>query len=407
MHVLFMAPHFPSNQRQFVRALHQVGARVTGIGDAPLEYLDAELKSWMVGYEYVPNLTDEARLYDAVRRVQGRGWVDRLESTIEALMLPTAKVREATHIPGLSVEQVVLCRDKFVMKQFLREKGIPCARNAAIHSIEDGWRFGQEVGYPVILKPRDGAGAAGTSRCDDWAQFEHAMKELGIGSRRESATAEEFISGHEGFYDTLTVNGQVVFEAVSHYYPNVLEAMRNRSPNPYLITTNRIGMDSYNELKMFGRKVVSALGLGTTPTHMEWFFGPKGLSFSEIGARPPGVRAWDLHCWANDMDLYVEWAKALVYGHANPQPSRRYSASLLSLRPNRDGTIVGYSGLDKVQEQAGQWLGDMHLPPVGSHTAEVGAGYMGHGWVHIRHPDYDECRRITEWVGQTLRIWAE
>ncbi len=32
MHVLFMAPNFPVNQRFFVRALHQVGARVTGIG---------------------------------------------------------------------------------------------------------------------------------------------------------------------------------------------------------------------------------------------------------------------------------------------------------------------------------------------------------------------------------------
>ena len=45
MHVLFMAPNFPANQRQFVRALHAVGARVTGIGDVPTDHLDAELKS--------------------------------------------------------------------------------------------------------------------------------------------------------------------------------------------------------------------------------------------------------------------------------------------------------------------------------------------------------------------------
>lgn len=406
MHVLFMAPHFPANQRQFVRALHAVGARVTGIGDVPPEWLDGELKRWMVGYEHVANLADEQQVLDAVRRVQSRGWVDRLECTVEAIMLTTARVREAATIPGLSVEQVTLCRDKFVMKQFLRERGIPCARNAAIHTLEDAHAFAREVGFPIILKPRDGAGAHGTTRIDHAEQLAPVLREMGLGHPRVFLTAEEFISGHEGFYDTLTVNGQVVFEAVSHYYPNVLEAMRTRACSPYIITTNRLHAEGYTELKQFGRRVVAALGLGTTPTHMEWFFGPRGLSFSEIGARPPGVRFWDLYCWANDMDLYLEWARALVHGHCNPQPSRRYSAGLLSLRPNQDGTITGYSGLEEAQRRYGMWIGEVHLPPPGTRTAEVGAGYMGHAWVHVRHPDYDECRRMLDDIGRLVKVWA-
>ena len=48
---------------------------------------------------------------------------------------------------------------------------------------------------------------------------------------------------------------------------------------------------------------------------MEWFFGPKGLKFSEIGCRPPGVGAWDLYPSGNDLDLYREWAHAIVHGH--------------------------------------------------------------------------------------------
>ena len=47
MHVLFVAPHFPSYQRHFVRAMHSVGARVTGIGEAHPAQLDGELKSWL------------------------------------------------------------------------------------------------------------------------------------------------------------------------------------------------------------------------------------------------------------------------------------------------------------------------------------------------------------------------
>jgi hypothetical protein len=406
MHVLFMAPHFPANQRQFVRALHAVGARVTGIGDVPADHLDGELKSWLHGYEHIPSLADEGALTNVVRRVQAREWVDRLECTVEAIMLTTARVREATGIPGLSVEKVLLCRDKFIMKQYLRERGVPCARNAAVDTPEDARRFVANVGFPVVIKPRDGAGAHDTFKVDDDAGLERAIVATGVGQARKFITVEEFISGHEGFYDTLTCNGQVVFEAVSHYYPNVLDAMRNRWINPYIVTTNRIDSPGYDELKAMGRKVIRELGLDSSPTHMEWFFGPRGLSFSEIGARPPGVRFWDLYCWANDIDLYVEWARALVHGNARPRPSRVYSAGLISIRPSQDGRITGYSGLEAVQEKVGRWLGEVHLPAIGQRTADVGAGYMGHGWMHVRHPDYDECRRILDFIGETVKIWA-
>lgn len=406
MHVLFMAPHFPANQREFVRALHAVGARVTGIGDAPVEYLDSELKSWLHGYEYVPNLADEASLLNTVRRVQKREWVDLLECTVEAIMLTTARVREAATIPGLSVDQVLLCRDKYVMKQFLRERGVPCARNATIATVEEARAFCAEVGFPIILKPRDGAGAHDTYKCDDWDAVAAALPAMGITNSRVFITGEEFVSGHEGFYDTLTCNGEIVFDAVSHYYPNVLEGMRNRWISPYIITTNRIDAEGYRELRSFGSKVIHELGLPTSPTHMEWFFGPKGLLFSEIGARPPGVRFWDLYCWANDFDLYVEWARALVFGRCRPQPSRRFSAGLISIRPSQDGKIIGYSGLDEVRARLGPCLGEFHLPAIGQNTQDVGSGYMGHGWLHIRHPDYDECRKLLDFTGETLKIWA-
>src|SRR5215475_4319712 len=66
------------------------------------------------------------------------------------------------------------------------------------------------------------------------------------------------------------------------------------------------------------RRVIGALGIGTSATHMEWFFGPKGLKFSEIGCRPPGVGAWDLYSAGNDMDVYRAWANAIVHGETGP-----------------------------------------------------------------------------------------
>ncbi len=406
-HVILVAPHFPANQRRFARGLKNVGARVTGICDVRYEHIDPELRALLDDFEYVPAVTHEKSLYEAVRRVQQRGpWVDRLESTVEAHMLPVARVREATAIPGLTAGQVELCRDKFKMKQFLRERGIPCARNAAISNAADAHAFVADVGYPVILKPRDGAGAHSTYRLDSDAELAHALAETGLASGTAFFTMEEFIEGHEGFFDTLTVDGRVVFEAVTHYYPNVLHAMRTRWISPQMVTTNRVEADGYDTLRRFGREVIRAFDLGTTATHMEWFMGPRGLSFSEIGSRPPGCNFWDVYCAANDIDLYTEWARALCHGEVASKASRRFSAGLVALRPSQDGHISGYSGLDEIEDLMGPWIFKKHLPPVGTATQPVEAGYLANAYICARHPDYDTLRNILDTIGQKVSVHA-
>jgi carbamoylphosphate synthase large subunit len=404
MHVLFMAPEFPANQRRFVKALKEVGAAVTGIGERPVEYL-GELAHWMDGYEQVPSVCHLPSLVEAVRRVQARGWVDRLEATVEAHVLAAASAREARGIPGLSVRAATLCRDKPMMKEFLRKHGIPCAQTIRATTPAAVREFGQHIGYPIIIKPVAGAGAAGTYRVDGEAQLDAVLKECHV-DRGAEVAVEEFIVGHEGIYDTLVVNGSVELEFISHYYPSVLPAMRDRSVSPQIVSTNRMDAPGYDDLKIMGRKVIKALELGTTATHMEWFYGPKGMYFNEIAARPPGVGQWDSYSASNDMDVYRQWARAIVHGTLDQRPSRRQAAGIVALRPDRDGHIAGYSGVGNLHEAFGAHVVESHLPAVGSATQPVEAGYMANAWVRMRHPDYDSLRQMLDTVGSTLKVHA-
>ena len=194
---------------------------------------------------------------------------------------------------------------------------------------------------------------------------------------------------------------------VSHYFPNVLEAMRTRWISPEFISTNRVDtVSDYAELREMGARVIAALGIETSATHMEWFFGPKGLRFSEIGCRPPGVGAWDLYSAGNDIDIYREWASAIVAGHTSHAPSRRYASGIVALRPDRDGHITGYSGADELHQQFGEWIIDAHLPPPGTATQPVAAGYMANAYVRVRYPDYDQLHDMLDAVGRTLHVHA-
>lgn len=406
MHVVFIEPFFPRNQRQFVRGLRAAGATVSGIGETPAGALDDELKSWLSHYQQVGSVTNEGELLRTVRWIQERAPVHRLEATVEAHVMAAARVREACGIPGTSARTAWLCRDKPSMKEVLREGGIPCARSLGSDSEEELVAFAEEVGFPLVIKPRSAAGASSTHRVNDLDELRAALGEAGVG-RGGNVALEEFLEGHEGFFDTITIGGSVAHEFVSHYYPNVLEAMRTRWISPQIVTTNEVEeAPGYQQLLELGRAVGSVLGIETSATHMEWFFGPKGLRFSEIACRPPGVGCWDLYTAANELDIYREWGLAVTQGRTGSQPSRRFSAGMIALRPDHDGVIAGYEGLSEIERRYGEWILDAHLPPEGTPTQPVSAGYMANAWVRMKHPSFATLRRMLDDVGETVQVRA-
>ena len=405
MNIIFIEPSFPYNQREFVRGLDRAGANVIGIGERPREYLSDEVKGYLAHYEQVQSVVHEPSLLKAVRDIQGKVWVDRLEATVEAHIMAAARVREACGIPGTSVHTAYLCRDKPAMKEVLRKAGIPCALSTRADRPQTAREFAEQVGFPMIIKPPAGAGASGTWKVKNARELEQVIVESHLADGVEVAI-EEFIEGHEGYLDTLTIKGEVAHEFITHYYPNVLTAMRQRWISPQMVTTNRIDAPGYDHVKKMAREVNKVLDIGTSATHMEWFAGPKGLKFSEIGCRPPGVGQWDVYNAANEFDLYHEWGCALVHGRPADRPSRRFAAGMIALRPTQDGRIVGYSGLEAIQSRFGDCIVAAHFPPTGSPTAPIEGGYMANAWMRVRHPDYDALRHIMDTIGETVKVHA-
>ena len=167
VNIVLVEPAFPPTQRHFARALAEVGATVIGIGERHTDALDDQLKGWMSHYHQVSNVTDVAQMTDTVRWLQDKLWVDRLEATIEAHTLAAAQVRENCTIPGTSVRTAWLCRDKPSMKEVLREAGVPTAASTGAETADQVADFANAIGYPLILKPRSGAGALDTVRVDN------------------------------------------------------------------------------------------------------------------------------------------------------------------------------------------------------------------------------------------------
>ena len=72
----------------------------------------------------------------------------------------------------------------------------------------------------------------------------------------------------------------------------------------------------------------------------------------------------------------------------------------------RDGVISHYEGVDELHKRYDEWILDAHLPPPGSPTRPVEAGYMANAWVRMRHTSYETLREMLDDVGRTLKVRA-
>lgn len=402
MHVLFLAPDTNVYNLRFVDALVRAGARVSGIGHTAADQLRPDLRSRLGRYVQAKSLLDEAELARLVTEIDRAARIERIETIDEPLVVPAARLRGTLALPGLSLERAVLCRDKAAMKDALRRAGIPCAASTSATSRDEVLNFGGREGYPLVVKPREGFGTLDTFRVESEVELGRALERLKPAPERP-LVVEEFVDGHEGFYDTIAAGSAIAHRFVGHYYPGCLDALRSRSISPQIAVTNRLDSSGYHELHDAATRVHAALGLESTATHMEWFFGTKGLKISEIGARPAGERIWDMHQAGNEFDLYLSWAEAVLFARATGTPTRKYATGSVQIRPEKDGRFAGHEGVEVVQRTLAGSIFDCEIPARGAPTQPLERGWHQNTWFRLKDENYDRLREKLDFIARTVR----
>ncbi len=395
----FVAPFLREATMRFVeKAARLPDVQLALITSEPEDRVPAELRAALAGHWRVDDALDPGQLAGAVQGLGGYlGPVRRLLAILEQLQVPLAQVREHLGIEGMDVETARNFREKAQMKTVLRAAGVPCARHRLVDSAATAVGFAEEVGFPLVVKPPAGAGAKSTFRLDD-ADDLHVWLEAAPPTPDRLALLEEFLTGEEGSFDSVTVDGNLVWHSISSYLPTPLEVLRNPWIQWIVLMPRDIDGPEYAGIRATAPAALRALGLDTGLTHMEWFRRPDGtVAVSEVGVRPPGAQITSMLCYAHDFDLYSAWARLLLQGTFDP-PERTWSVGTAYLRGQGTGVVRAVHGLDTLEE-VGPLAVESRLPQPG----QVSSGsYEGDGYVIVRHPDTavvtDALRRLVTGV---------
>ena len=404
MRVLLLSPGFPAEMPLFTRALAQVGAEVYGIADTPAQHLPEETRSSLAGYLQVRRLLDETRVVAQVREWARNHSFDRVECLWEPGMLLAAQIREALGLPGLTVEQTVPFRDKEDMKRVLDAAGIRTPHHYRCATGDECRRAAEAIGFPLIVKPIDGAGSADTWRVDDAQQLEAAIGRIG---HVPQVSVEEFVDGEEFTYDTVCANGEILFENIAWYRPKPLVARLHEWISPQAVVLRDLDVPPLAAGRELGREVIRALGFQTGFTHMEWYRKESGEAvFGEIGARPAGARLVHVMNYSTDGDLFLAWAEAVCHGRIQQDLRHRYNAAVIFKRAQGEGHIRRYEGLEGLLQRHGEQIVNLELTPMGQRKRDYRQSVVGDGWIVVRHPDLSQTLEIADRVGTDLQLIA-
>src|ERR687892_2648411 len=229
MNVVFISPHFPPQFFHFCVALNERGVKVLGLSDAPWQELAPPLQS-AIGEYYQANAEDYEQAYRALAYFSWRhGRIDRIDSHNEHWLGLEARLREDFNIPGPRPAETNQRRTKSGMAHLFRSAGVPHVEGERVNSPEQVCAFVRAHGFPVVLKPDLGVGAARTYKVSNDAELDAVLS-----APLRDFIVQPFIAGNIVSYDGLADgSGRIVFETAHGYSAGIMEVVNEQRDVSY------------------------------------------------------------------------------------------------------------------------------------------------------------------------------
>ena len=331
MNVIFISPGFPRNYEYFCAALAENGATVLGIGDEPYDELSGSLKASLTEYYKVGSMEN----YDEMVRAVGfftfkYGKIDWLESNNEYWLETDAALRTDFNIvTGQKTSDMEKIKHKSAMKAYYQVAGIPVARYHLVDTLENGLKFVEKVGYPVVVKPDNGVGAAATYKLEN----EEQLRAFYAGGWATQYIMEEFIEGEICSYDSIINSDGVPLLETGNITPVSIMDLVNEKGDTFFY----IGKELAPDVRAAGRACVSAFGVRSRCTHLEFFrltkdhpaLGKKGTIVGlEVNMRPSGGFTPEMINYACSTNFYRDWADMVCFDRLTlPDYPKKYFAA--------------------------------------------------------------------------------
>jgi biotin carboxylase len=332
----------------FVRSAWQNGCRPVLLTTNPSRYPYAEEEQLLT---VQVDTCDRRGLLEACSRFKVHGLAG-ITSSSEYYVSTAAVLARRLRLPGPRPSAIRTCRNKLSMRMCLQQAdiGIPVFRQSG--SIKGAISAACEIGFPVVLKPREETGSIGVRMCANVDEVASHARDLlrqrdnqrGLPMPRR-ILIEELVTGSEYSVETFgtTIIGITEkhlgrlprFVEIGHDFPAVLpKAVESK-------VRETVG------------RAREALRLDWGPAHFELRISPDGPKIIEVNPRLAGGYIPELVRLATGIDLIRETIRIATGQRADLAGSCCQFASIRFLVPDQEGKLVDLQGLKDASATSG------------------------------------------------------
>ncbi len=384
LNFVMISPHFPTNFETFAVRMKEKGINTLGIADTPYEQLSENLRNSLTEYYRVDNMEDYDQVYRAVGYFAHKyGRIDRVESHNEYWLELDAKLRTDFNVFGYKNEDMLAIKTKAQMKEVFRQTGLKVAKGQVFQNDDEARKLANKLKFPVIIKPNSGVGASDTYKIKSADELEAFFT---YKNPQVEYIMEEFIDGDIVTFDGLTDHdGNIVFYSSLEYSEAVLDTVEKDGDMFYYVPR-----DISPELIKLGKQCVDAFGVRERFFHFEFFRVKKTGEFLplEINCRPPGGLTIDMWNYANDFDVFKEYANIVTENKFYTEITHPWNVVYISRKANQNYT----HSIDQVCEKFADNIISVQTVP------GVFAKIMGEHGILARADSIEKMREIVQFA---------
>ncbi|MFC8724493.1 ATP-grasp domain-containing protein [Streptomyces bacillaris] len=250
-----------------------------------------------------------------VTAVHAQQPVQAVVTGVERLVPLAGRLRKELGLAhGITEQAARDCIDKAATHRLLDAAGVPVPRTRVVSGTREGSEAAEELGLPVVVKPRDASSAAGLAYCATRAEAERAVAAVLAGGR-ESALLEEYVQGPEFG----------VFAARTAGVTRVLWVVEGEvGPPPTFVKVGghfpaRLGAEDRAELDRLVDRALGAVGLDDWVAALQFTLTADGWRAGEINPRVPGGQAVEMIRATTGREPSLVAAEAALGRHGEPR----------------------------------------------------------------------------------------
>lgn len=353
--VLLLLPSTTYRTEAFLDAARKLSLDVTLGLERTAVLIDRPQFDWLS-----LNFSEPERSADAVIEYAHSHPIHAVLGVDDTTAVLAAQLAAALKLPHNSVESVSAARNKYRMRELLREHGVPVPRFLRVSILDDPVALAAKVSYPCVIKPLVLSASCGVIRANDRTEFVSAFQRvtsllhrLGVtkaGEAGRQLLVEDFVPGREVALEGLLTAGSLRVLALFDK-PDPLDG-------PFFeetiyVTPSRLPHDGQAAVAAYAQQAASALGLREGPIHSELRVNDEGPWIIEVAARSIGGRCSSTIRFAADLSL-----EELILRHALrmdlPSQDREGGAAGVMMLPiPRGGVLRDVRGHDDARAVPG------------------------------------------------------